>query len=183
MVVFAIDPGNEKSAFVIYSDEEKKILEKEILANDEILSRIDKLIDCSSPLSGDPVFVIEMIASYGMPVGSTVFETCVWVGRFTQKIMDIGGEVNLVYRKDIKIHLCGTTRAKDSNVRKALIDRFSSSGNNPVELHGVVKDMWAALACAVTYCDIEKTLTRSGDIGFLIDRKEKRRGKEFRANY
>lgn len=47
--------------------------------------------------------VIEMIASYGMPVGKEVFETCVWIGRFVElaKIQNI--DVEYIYRKDKKI--------------------------------------------------------------------------------
>ena len=83
---------------------------------------------------------IEMVASYGMPVGKTVFETCVWIGRF-----DACEDATLVYRKDVKMHLCGSMRAKDSNIRQALIDKLGKEVTK-----GVSKDVWSALAVAVT---------------------------------
>ena len=69
--------------------------------------------------------VIEMIASYGMPVGKEVFETCVWIGKFVQ-----ASNLNekYIYRKDEKINICHSMKAKDSNIRQALIDRFGQVG-------------------------------------------------------
>lgn len=99
---------------------------------------------------------IEMIASYGMPVGREVFETCLWIGRFIEAW---GGPYTLVYRRDVKLHLCGQARAKDGNVRQAIIDRFggkqSAIGNKktPGPLYGVSGDVWQALAVAITFAD------------------------------
>ena len=74
------------------------------------------------------MLVIEMVASYGMPVGETVFETCVWIGKFMQIAEDRKKKVNKVYRKDEKMNICNSMKAKDSNIRQALIDRFGEVG-------------------------------------------------------
>ena len=44
-----------------------------------------------------------------------------WVGRFRQAH---GGEATYISRLTIKLHLTGSPRAKDANIRIALIDRF-----------------------------------------------------------
>lgn len=72
--------------------------------------------------------IIEMIASYGMAVGKEVFDTCVWIGRFKQISESQDIEVEYIYRKDEKINICNSMKAKDSNIRQALIDRFGGVG-------------------------------------------------------
>ena len=59
-------------------------------------------------------------------------------------------------RKDEKINLCGNMKAKDSNIRQALIDRFGVVGTkkNPGWFYGVSKDVWQAIAVGVTYYDM-----------------------------
>ena len=101
--------------------------------------------------------VIEMVASYGMPVGREVFETVRWIGRFHEAF----GGAEYVYRKDVKIHLCQSMRAKDANVRQAILDLFPPAGGGkvpqvgtklqPGPLYGVRKDIWSALAVALTF--------------------------------
>ena len=129
--IFAIDPGSEKSAFVLYDSHDKVILEKGIEENEDIMELV---------VSYDyNILAIEMIASYGMPVGKEVFQTCVWIGRF-----DPNQQAQLVYRKDVKMHLCGSMRAKDANIRQALIDKLGKEATK-----GVKRDEWSALAVAV----------------------------------
>ena len=94
-----------------------------------------------------------------MAVGREVFETCVWIGRFQQAWRDPGA-VELVYRKDVKLHLCGTNKAKDANVRQALLDMFPRTGggatpqvgtkHQPGPLYGVSSHAWPALGVAIT---------------------------------
>ena len=69
----------------------------------------------------------------------------------------------LVYRKDVKLHLCGDLRAKDANIRQALIDLFGpgkeraiGKKKTPGPLYGIRKHEWSALAVAVTYHDRAK---------------------------
>jgi hypothetical protein len=100
--------------------------------------------------------VCEMVASYGMPVGREVFDTVFWSGRFCEAADDHA----LVYRKDVKMHLCGNMRARDGNIRQALIDRFGPGKDiaigrkaTPGPLYGFKSDMWAALGVWITYHD------------------------------
>ena len=123
------------------------IVRHDILDNKELVQSLMYFDECKNV-----DLVIEMVASYGMPVGKTIFETCVWIGRFVQACPL---EAHLVYRADIKMHICHSMRARDSNVRQALIDRFGKPGTkkNPGILYGIKKDEWSALALAVYWED------------------------------
>lgn len=147
MNIVAIDPGPVRSG-VVWLDG-GKVLAAEYFDNEELLDRIYN----SGAFNGfDPV--IEMIASYGMAVGAEVFETCVWIGRIIEAI---GRPVLRVKRLQVKVHLCHSAKAKDSNVRQALIDRFGPQGTkkNPGPTYGMKGDLWAALAVAVYAMDSE----------------------------
>ena len=149
MNILAIDPGRTESAWLCYSDGEIVSFGK--TDNESLLEMVQNtgVFDPCEHLA------IEMVASYGMPVGKDVFETCVWIGRFIQ-----GGShlrPAFIYRKDVKMHLCGSMKAKDANIRQALIDRFGAPGTkaNPGATYGISTDVWSALAVAVTYADKE----------------------------
>jgi len=83
-----------------------------------------------------------------------VFQTCVEIGRFREAAARHTGDENIqfVFRKDVKMHLCQSMRAKDGNIRQALLDRFGPVGTKktPGPLFGVKSHVWAALAVAVT---------------------------------
>lgn len=152
--ILAIDPGTEKSAFVVLTgpDEPFQILDKGVESNDDLR----RILFLEGPLAVSD-FAIEMVASYGMAVGQTTFETVFWVGRF----WELAGRANIpnrarLYRKtDVAMHLCHSMRAKDTNIRQALIDRFGEPGTkaSPGVLYGVSTHIWAALAVGVTYRD------------------------------
>jgi hypothetical protein len=92
-----------------------------------------------------------------MPVGKEVFETCVWIGRFQEALIKNNAQnIQLVTRKEVKMNLCGSMKAKDSNIRQALIDRFGVVGTKkaPGWFYGVSKDVWSAIAVSVTYYDL-----------------------------
>lgn len=152
MTILAIDPGTEQSAYVVWDG--KKILEKGILENNIMLDRIHGTNGGVIGEHNIDHMLIEMIASYGMPVGKTVFETCVWIGRFYETAHK-AITLELTYRKDIKMHHCGTNRAKDSNIRRALIDKYGEKGTkkNQGVTYGLNKDMWAAFALATYYAE------------------------------
>jgi hypothetical protein len=150
MSILAIDPGPERSAWVIYEPERKRLNGIGTFDNGELARAIRE----KGPLGWPDLLAVEMIASYGMPVGREVFETCVWIGRFIEAWPVAHRKV---YRKEVAMHLCGSPRAKDPNVRAALIDLFGGSKAAAVgtkraqgPLYGVSKDVWSALAVAVT---------------------------------
>lgn len=145
-VLLAIDPGPDQSAFVRYDLETRAPVEWAKLPNDTLLTAI-------GAMEADEL-AIEMIASYGMPVGAETFDTCVWIGRMIERWAAPGWM--LVYRREVKLHLCGNVRAKDGNVRQALIDRYDGKAlavgrkASPGPLYGISGDVWAALGVAIT---------------------------------
>lgn len=155
MNVIAIDPGNEYSGFVILS-EDYEVLDHGKPKNEELISTI------RAGFFGTKVdaAAIEMIACYGMAVGREVFETCVWIGKFEEAIRPFTTNITHIYRRDEKVNLCNSLRAKDTNIKQALIDRFGEVGTkkNPGFFYGFSKDQWAAMAIGVTYLDMVKGL-------------------------
>lgn len=153
--ILAIDPGNEHSAWVRLDSDDRKPIR---FAKEPSAAVLD-WIDYYRPA----VLAIEMIASYGMPVGREVFDTCVWIGRYAQHAhhVDQGIEVRLVFRQPVKIHHCHSSKAKDSNVRQALVDRFAPGQPNygkgtkaaPGWFYGFSADIWQSYALGVYVAD------------------------------
>lgn len=173
-MIIALDPGTTESGFVLFDG--IRVTESGVLPNHELLGWVR-----------DPgwrgraaTLAIEMVASYGMPVGREVFETCVWIGRYAQAWHDPEA-VRFVFRRDVKLHLCGKGNAKDPNVRQALLDLFPGTGGGatpqvgtkakPGPLYGVSTHAWAALGVAIV------TAHKLGDLkvqtqGPLFDRRQ-----------
>ena len=154
----AIDPGPKQSAYVMFGvghhPQRNGIVDNDKLLYGEAM-RAERL-------------VIEGISCYGMPVGKDVFDTCIWIGRFIQKFGPCAAEI--IDRKDVKLHLCNSARAKDPMVRQALIDRYGGKTNgigtkkHPGPLYGITSHCWSALAVGVTWMDRNsaKLLLQSG---------------------
>lgn len=149
--MIAIDPGPEQSAWLMYVD--GNVASMGIEDNETVRRRLENCANAPTDEGHSP-FVIEMVASYGMAVGKDVFETVYWIGRFSEAV----GGAERVYRKDVKMALCGSPKAKDSNIRQALIDMYGpgkdkavGTKKEPGPLYGVKSHLWSALAVAVTY--------------------------------
>jgi hypothetical protein len=153
MIILAIDPGPEESAWVVYNTETGMPMSWAKESNENMDAPANDML------------AIEMVASYGMAVGSEVFETCVWIGRFIERWQwsdeRFETEPELIYRRDVKLHLCNNVRATDTNVRQALIDRYGpgrkkavGTKKGPGPLYGMSGDCWQALAVAVTAAEV-----------------------------
>ena len=155
--IMAIDPGSTESGVVITSPLLCPSYHAKI-ANDEVFGVISD--HCNATLS---IVVIEMIASYGMPVGREVFDTCVWIGRFVQHCKTIGVRVEYVYRQQEKMAICHSQKANDATIKQALVDRFAPTTPNhgkgsksfPGWFYGFKADEWSAYAVAVTWHDLQ----------------------------
>lgn len=156
MMYLGIDPGPTESAYCIIGDH-RRPLESAKLDNAYLRQELT-----GWALAGVDRAAIEMVASYGMAVGADVFETCVWIGRFCERSPR---PLQRVFRRDIKLHHCGSARAKDSNIIQALVDRFTPGQPNkgkgtkakPGWFHGFHSDIWQAAALAIYLADTSES--------------------------
>jgi hypothetical protein len=141
-MIFAIDPGTKQSGWVLFNG--AGVIDSGVHDNADVLRWVQAG-------QGADMLAIEMIAGMGMTVGQTTFETVRWIGRFQQAWRDPEA-VRLVYRREVKQHLCGNQQAKDKNIRQSLIDLLGAPGTKklPGATYGVSSHAWSALAIAVT---------------------------------
>jgi len=142
MKILAIDPGPTESGWVL--------LAGDVVENCGVHDNHD-LLRWVQAGQGADVLAVEMIANMGMAVGASTFDTVRWVGRY-QQAWRAPESVRFVFRHQVKQHLCNSQRAKDPNIRQALIDLLGPAGTKkkPGPTYGLKSHAWAALAVAVT---------------------------------
>ena len=154
-LLLTIDPGSTQSAYLLYDTSAPHtfplvVPDRGILDNDALRYRlVSGVTFCVANL-----LVIEQVESYGMPVGREVFETVLWTGRFVEAW---GGTFALLPRREVKLHLCHSSKATDATIRQALIDQFGGNDRaigrkkTPGPLYDIKKDLWSCLGLGVTY--------------------------------
>lgn len=153
MIVIAIDPGPEVSAYVVWNGD--RILEYENIANRDLLTHLVNARERGKP----EVCAIEQVRGFGIMASDGLFDTCQWTGRFLQAFGE--ERTHLIPRKAVSKHICGTGGiSHDKFIREALITRFGPPGTKAAKgmLYGVAGHLWAALAVAVTYWDTKGTI-------------------------
>jgi hypothetical protein len=141
--VLGIDPGTNESAFIVWDG--SRPLEFGFLPNQQLLEKLRNWEN-----NGPPMY-IEMMETHGMaPIGQSTFQTAAWIGRFIEDWSIYGYQWHLVSRTQIRTLHCHSSRAKDPNVRQALIDKYGPIGlkKAPGPLYGISKHVWSALAIA-----------------------------------
>ena len=160
-MILSIDPGSSESAYVLMNNDLKPIIFGKF-TNLNVRAEIRRILRMYYSPDRSISVVTEMVACYDMAVGKEVFDTCVWVGRFTEMAEHENVNTYYIYRREEKMNLCKTMKAKDSNIIQALADRFAPDTPNKgkgVKAHkgwfyGFKKDIWQAYAVGVTYYDL-----------------------------
>jgi hypothetical protein len=152
MTIYAIDPGTTQSALVHLHDSGEAT--GGMWTNDMLVYALREQEDWRGHL------VIEQIESFGMAVGKETFETVFWTGRFAE-----AWDAHHSYfrswsrlpRRAVKLHLCNSAKAKDANIRQALIDKYGGIActKKGGALYGIKSHLWSALAVGVTYRETE----------------------------
>ena len=123
-----LDPGTTKTGWVVFDPKEERVLHAGHEPNEFVIS----LLECGG--LGDKV-IMECFAAQGMPLGESSIETVRWEGRFMERART---EVCRISRREIKLLICNSSRAKDSNVRQALVDLYAYGYSN--HGYGTVKE-------------------------------------------
>ena len=166
MIVLGIDSGTTETGWVVWDNSKKAIVPATFFAKVPQFKNRPKLMGKDNnnqlirfilPVIFETHVVevvgIEMFAGYGRSVGRSTFDACRWVGRFEELCLTSNLPVTLVYRKmDVCPWICRTVKAKDKDIRAALIKMYGIPGTKkkPGALYGMANDMWSALAIAVT---------------------------------
>lgn len=155
-VIISYDCGNEETGWVVYNVNTKKLLYKNKEKNEEMFKKTEYFI---SNLKIKKVG-LEYPSSYGMPVNQTLLDTCTIIGILIEKFKKVGIETELIFRKTVKMHLCGSVRAKDGAVNSRVQEKFGFDHtikkpndfywNENIEKYGGARycqnDQYAALA-------------------------------------
>lgn len=146
-MILALDVGTKDSAYCYIDEITYKPVNFGKINNNDLLEIVKE--------GKYNKMIYEGFACYGMPVGQSTITSIEWNGRYKQIALDLNKEVDVVYRSEEKMNLCGTMKAKDSNIRQALIDRFGDVGTkkNQGWFYGFKADIWSSYAVGVTYLD------------------------------
>ena len=131
-VIICFDPGNELTGWCVYDIKEKILLYKHKERNTDVLVKFKNF----SEKYKIKEIGIEYPSSYGMAsVGQTLFDTCCMCGILCQLSLNFGVKPELVFRKSVKMFLCNSVRAKDSEVNFRVREYFGEDNTikNPNE--------------------------------------------------
>jgi hypothetical protein len=163
MNILGIDPGPVHSAFVVMEGE--RLVDKGWPLNEDLYEYLCE----GRRFHMVQAMVNEWMQYRGMPMGSEVFETCGWIGRFEAQFIGDGdlSRCHRITNEKIRSTICHDTRAKESYIRAALYEMYGGSRRaavgtkkEPGPLYGMKGHMWSALAVAITYMEIRTSLVR-----------------------
>lgn len=113
-MIVAIDPGTSSSG-VVFTDKKAKIIKHGFFENNETcqLLRKERYDHC----------IIEKVVNYGNVIGTHVFDTVFWSGRFSECALNQCDVIRVSF-PEIRMHHCGNFRAKEIHVKQILKEKY-----------------------------------------------------------
>jgi Holliday junction resolvasome RuvABC endonuclease subunit len=167
--IVGIDPGPERSGFVIVTPDLLEPGRLPSLLDADAAIRNDLVLEKLAPLRGVTV-CCEVMNNIRATAGIDTFETCYWIGEFRAacKAHELPWEP--IMQSDVKKAMIGTRNGKPALVRREIIRRYSYGIDDPKRaarvaigsqtrqgpLYGVSDHAWMALAVTLTHIQNEK---------------------------
>ena len=171
--ILGIDPGNMESAYCLCDinleplqfDKVKNFEPCDSIVSgqrDLFLNEIWMALGREDATRENTIVAIENIESFGMPVGRSVLDTCIYIGELKRTFDIHGYPVCFIYRHEEKMAICHSAKANDATIKQALVDRFAPGEKNYGKgtkdrkgfFYGFKADVWSSFAIATTYHDI-----------------------------
>ena len=168
--ILTIDTGTESTAYILYNKETKQLADRNWLPNGEVIEKLKKyFIDCE-------LCLVEMSAVYGAGASMSILANTLIIGLYSQLAKTYKVPVALMFRKTVKLELCGSIRGiNDSAVNVTVRDNhFGEPGcktkknlspfyfNEETKNNGargeLENNQWAALAILAAYLQNPKCI-------------------------
>lgn len=156
MKILSLDPGSERTGWVVFNNGRYTIERHGIYPNTELIRKLDR----TRPGAFEFDYAcIEYPKPRGQTMYSQLVDTIAWIGRYAHALNERWAPID---RKDVKMFLCGNTRAKDTNIRAAIFAIFEEQHNikdakgkkdAKGPLYGITSHCWPALGVALTWAD------------------------------
>lgn len=125
----SIDVGSSQSGWAVTWPRSNDIGDLDVIDFGKDTNGIVRIILRDFVKVGNPLDVLSVEAprAMGLPASNDLFETSVHVGRFIQ--LWPTKRWSYIFRPDVKLVVCGSPRAKDVNIRAALIDLWGGQSS------------------------------------------------------
>ena len=151
MRILGIDPGTTQSGYVIYDTSSHSLHEKGKVDNEHL--------EIMLPFLKFDEAAIEILVSYGQPVGKETFETAYFIGKVFKTMENFGRTYHRYSRNEVcdSFGVVTGNGGKDTQLRAIIESKFGKSRKYvigtkkfPGPLYGMVgSDMFSALALAM----------------------------------
>jgi len=154
--IAGIDPGTTHSGLVRLNSGEHGHWPPKVTFAAKDMPNADLLASLTE--TACDLVVCEWLTSYGGAIGATVLDTARMVGRIEERA---SAPVCLITRPDVGLELCQSRRAKNAQLRAAILEMYPATGGGkdgrlgtskaPGPLYSVSSHAWSALAAALAW--------------------------------